>query len=293
MKKLSVPLNASDSAVQEWLRKKKVQASPAPASVLVEDPISHSPQELEELWAEGAYLSWLGGPALDTGAWPQRKDGQPLVHVASISLETLVGSQAFEISDTPVRVPPEHTLPSHGVLEVFHDLSTYGYSREDQEEGAWLVRIVTAESRLPLAHNAEALEIAPEPFTRHVLPYDSFTLPAAADLPLDDAEFERYQEALLDYNLSWQIQRGIEKTHYEVPTSHVYGHSSRGLAPVAELLSSALECTASELVLIAEFESWVCFPGWFADAGSLEVWTTQETLASGSLTKVWCLIRTD
>lgn len=293
MDKLSAPLHSSDVSVQKWLMGKNISALPASATVLVEDSITQDSQELEKLWAEGAYLNWLGGPALGIGSWPLRKDGQPLVHIASISLETLVGSQALEISDAPVKAPPPHTLPSHGVLEIFHDLSTYGYSKKDKETGAWLVRIVHGESRPPLIQNLETHELVPEAFFRHVLPYDSFTLPATGDLPLSDAEFERYEEVLQDYNLSWQTQRGVDPKHYEIPTSHIYGHSSRGLAPVADFLSSALDCNASELVLIAEFESWVCFPGWFADAGSLEVWIDKASLSSGEISKAWCLICTD
>lgn len=293
MDKLSAPLHSSDASIQKWLREKSVSVQHAPATVLAEDPVTQSPHELEALWTEGAYLSWFGGPALDAGPWPCRKDGQPLVHIASISLETLAGSAALEMLDTQVKAPPLHLLPNHGTLEIFHDLSTYGYSKKDKEAGAWLVRIVHGGSTLPLVQNPKALELAPETFFRHVLPYDSFTLPASADLSLHDAEFETYEKVLHDYNLSWQAQRGIEQKHYEVPTSHVYGHSSRGLTPVADFLASALNCTTSELVLLAEFESWVCFPGWFADTGSLEIWIDKTGLSSGELSKAWCLIRTD
>lgn len=84
---------------------KKVTVSSQPATLLVEDQITQSESELEELWADGAYVSWLGGPAIGAGEWPHRDDGQPLIHIASISLEFLIGSSEFEISDISVRRP--------------------------------------------------------------------------------------------------------------------------------------------------------------------------------------------
>ena len=293
MENLKAPINAADSVVKEWVHQKKVAVSSQPATLLVEDQITQSESELEELWADGAYVSWLGGPAIGAGEWPHRDDGQPLIHIASISLELLIGSSAFEISDISVRRPPQDTLPSNGVLEIFHDLESFGYDDGDRASGSWLVRVVPSEERVALVNNQSALERVPEAYFKHVIPYEGFTLPSSADLNLSELEFEAYEGVLVDYNLSWQVQRGVDKPHYEAPTSHIYGHSSRGVRPVSSFLSSVLDCDESDLILIAEFESWIGFPGWFGDAGSLEVWISRGSLKACDFSAAWCMIRTD
>lgn len=156
------------------------------------------------------------------------------------------------------------------------------------------MRYLPAEPRLPLVSNPVAEERAAEPVFRPVVPWSSFSLPAAADLSPSQAEFEAHQGLMADMNVSWQVQRGLDASRFEEgPTSHLYGFSSRGLAPVAGLLTLALECEVDELVLLAEFEGWEAFPGWFGDAGCLEVWMRRADLARVDFSQAWCLMRTD
>lgn len=156
------------------------------------------------------------------------------------------------------------------------------------------MRYLPAEPRLPLVSNPVAEERAPEPVFRPVVPWSSFSLPAASDLSLSQAEFEAHQGLVADVNVSWQVQRGLGGSRFEEgPTSHLYGFSSRGLAPVAGLLTEALGCEAEDLVLLAEFEGWEAFPGWFGDVGCLEVWMRRADLARADFSKAWCLMRTD
>lgn len=293
MKKLQAPIHADDSLITEWIASYKLSLQYVPATLLCEDNLPTSITELEDLWLDGACVSWFGGPATSAEPWPHRGDGTPLAHIASISLETLIGSTAFGPGDTPARKPPEPLLPHEGLLEIFHDLETYGYESGDGQKGAWHLRYLAGSPRTTFEDNQDAQERLPKPYFQHVIPYGGFTLPSAYDLELGRAEYERYEQVLEDYNLSWLTQRGTQNPHYEIPTSHVYGHSSRGLKPVSEFLASNLVCSPSDLVLLAEFESWVCFPGWFGDAGSLEVWITRQDLEKGRFSRGWCLIRTD
>lgn len=288
MEELRAPLHAADSLVEQWLTEGGYRQGFAPACVLVECSL-YSRQELEQLWAQGAWMSWLGGPALDAGAWPSGADGRPLVHLATLTLE-----EANLDHDPAHRQPPHELLPASGFLEIFHDLETWGWEPANRQSGGWLVRYLPAEPRLPLVSNPVAEERAAEPVFRPVVPWSSFSLPAASDLSLSQAEFEAYQALVADVNVSWQVQRGLRGSRFEEgTTSHLYGFSSRGLAPVAGLLVEALGCETEDLVLLAEFEGWEAFPGWFGDAGCLEVWMRRTDLAGADFSKAWCLIRTD
>ena len=293
MRQLQAPIHSADPLITEWITSYKLSIQHAPATLLCEDTLPTSITELQDLWRDGACVSWLGGPATSAEPWPHRQDRTPLAHIASISLETLIGSTAFGGGDTPSRRPPQTLLPHQGLLEIFHDLESYGYEPEDGTQGAWYIRLVPAHIRPDFENHPQAQERLPAPFFQHLITYEGFTLPAIHDLDLTSNESERYQQALSDYNLSWLTQRCINNPHYEIPTSHIYGHSSRGLSPVSQLLANNLDCQPSDLILLAEFESWVNFPGWFGDAGSLEIWITRQDLAEGRLSRAWCLVRTD
>ena len=138
------PITMTWAAVSPRLR-----ALPVDASFLVED-IAWSPvftpqsfragrKEPDRSWGPGSDVAWLGGPAVPPlDAWPRRTDGVPLAHVMSVSLV------ALEWDEDARRAWADHRggLPEDGVLEVFHDLETYGTEPGDRDLGAWLVRWV-------------------------------------------------------------------------------------------------------------------------------------------------------
>ena len=64
-------------------------------------------------------------------------------------------------------------LPTDGVLEVFHDLRTFGYDAADRDTGAWMVRWVVDPAR------TELVEPPPEADTPSAAILDSQTVRTA------------------------------------------------------------------------------------------------------------------
>lgn len=108
MEELPAPLHAADDLVEQWLAERGYGQGFAVSCVLAECSL-YSRQELEEFRMEGAWLCWLGGPALDAGVWPSGADGRPLVHLATLTLE-----EASMSHDPAHRRPLRELLPATG-----------------------------------------------------------------------------------------------------------------------------------------------------------------------------------
>src|SRR6185312_637953 len=176
------PIHGPYGQVEKWLKAAgaaDLLAEAVYAPVLSEQSFEPGDAELREVWAEGAWISWLGGPAVaPMQEWPRRADGRALAHVAAVHLADVdaavdaEGKAAWPVSGL------REGLPKEGVLEVFHDLESFGYGSEDGQSGAWLVRWVEDPDRAGLI-DAPLDFVPPSGVCQVVMPLPGFTLPAA------------------------------------------------------------------------------------------------------------------
>jgi len=304
------PIHGTYPAALDWLHEQDgtqwqddLHYSPA----FSEQSFDPGEEELREVWPTGAQVSWFGGAAVDVGAWPHAGDGTPLTHVATIDLAGLDGALDRAGKATWPAEQLQEGLPRMGILQVFHDRRTVGYDPRVRAQGAWAV-IVSHDPAYPTGgHSPDptgkrpALIEPPEPgntpsqLCQLALPFSSFALPSAPDLPAQKAgDFERLQELTADLHLAWMAQRGLGGDE-AIPTTHAYGYSSRGHhAATLDILPEVLPLTHGDRYrLILEVEGRALLEGWFGDAGSLEVWMRQSDLDAGAFENAWCLIRTD
>lgn len=296
---VQAPLHGPFGQIEAWLH-----SGPAGAEHLL-DEVAWSPvlsdqsfdpgeEELRELWTTGGWVSWLGGPAAaPLERWPRRADGTALAHVLTLDLADLNGT--LDAQGKAVWPGLREGLPTSGVLEVFHDLQSFGYEAEEGSSGAWLVRWVEDPDRNDFVRPPADLD-APGPVCQPVIALPGFTLPPAADRaggPLQAAiTAEGLEEAL---RRAWLVQRFGSSKGLPIPVSHVYGHSQHGEVNARELLGKLVPLTrpGDEHRLILDLESWTSLAGWFGDAGSLEVWIRASDLSARRFDNAWCLIRTD
>lgn len=296
---VEAPLHGPWGQIQAWL-----QAGPPEAQRLLEQvafsPVlsdqSFSPgdEELRELWGTGGWVSWLGGPAAaPLDRWPRTVDGTALAHVLTLDLADLSG--VVDDQGKTVWLGLREGLPTDGVLEVFHDLRTFGYDATDRDTGAWVVRWVADPARTELVEPPPEAD-TPSAVCQVVLALPGFTLPPAADAaggPEED--FETAQALEESLQRAWLAQRTGSTQGHPIPASHVYGHSQHGEIHARALLAKVLPLSVpgDEHRLVLDLESWTALEGWFGDAGNLEVWMRGSDLESRRFDHAWCLIRTD
>jgi hypothetical protein len=294
------PIHGTYPAALDWLQEQggtqwqdRLRYSP----VFSEQSFEPGEEELREVWPSGVQVCWFGGPAVDVGAWPHAADGTPLTHVTTIDLAGLDGAIDRAGKATWSAEQLREGLPRTGILQVFHDLRTFGYDPGDRAQGAWVV-IVTPDA--PSGQRPELVDApgpgnTPNRVCQLALPFSSFALPSPLDIsPQKAGDFHGLGELTEALQLAWMTQRGIGG-HYAIPTTHAYGYSSHGHhAATLDILPDVLPLTAGdECRLILEIEGWTVLEGWFGDAGSLEVWMRQSDLDAGAFQNAWCLIRID
>ena len=289
------PITMTWAAVSPWLRD-----LPVDASFLAED-IAWSPvftpqsfhagrREVEQYWGPGATVTWLGGPAVPPlEAWPRRADGAPLAHVMSVVLADL------EWDEDARRAWPEHRggLPEDGVLEVFHDLETYGFGSGDRDVGAWLVRWVAEPDTSGLVDPPADLT-TPSDACQAGMFLPGWSTRSPMDVAYGaDGRFEAAQLVTAEFQRAWAFQRaGHAHGGPEVPVTHVYGHSQEGTAEALRVLRSVLPVEdGDEHRLVLDIEGWTTLDGWFGDGGTLEVWMRASDLGQRRFDRAWCLIR--
>jgi hypothetical protein len=290
------PINMTWPAVEQWLADRPFDTSFVARDVawsptFTSQSFTRGRSGLEELWATGGEVSWLGGPAaLPLQAWPRRPDGYPLAHVLTLSLHNV--DNVFE--EQYKEAFPEHRqgLPATGVLEVFHDLQTYGWEPEDRESGAWLVRWVGKPERSGFA------EIPDDVDTPTEVCQPGLILPGwSLRSPMDFAGSERFEpaEELTEaFQRTWLLQQTGSHAEEPIPVTHVYGHSQNGSAQAIGILEHALPLDdGDDYRMILDVESWTHLAGWFGDAAPLEVWMRESDLSSCRFDEAWCIIRTD
>ncbi len=253
--------------------------------------------ELREVWPDGAWISWFGGPAVSPlTLWPRRTDGKPLAHVAAIHLGDLDATTDAVGKNGWPEGQLREGLPVEGVLEVFHDLESFGYDPEEGAAGGWLVRWVPEPDTSAFVDAPEDVDL-PSEVCQLVLPLPGFTLPSADDAVSGPSDhFERAEALELSLQQGWLSQRtaGSPKG-IPIPFSHAYGHSQHSrITAVEEILPNVLPLEpGDEYRLVLDIESWTALAGWFGDAGNLEVWMRESDLQEQAFDRAWCLSRTE
>lgn len=296
----AAPIHGPYGQVEKWLvAADAVELLPDAvySPVFSEQSFEPGEAELRDVWPDGVWISWFGGPAVSPlPAWPRRRDGKPLAHVAAIHLGDLnATTDAVGKSGWPAGQLREG-LPVEGVLEVFHDLESFGYEPEEGTADGWHVRWVPEPDRTALVE-APADGDLPSEVCQLVLSTPGFTLPAAADaVSGPSARFERADALETSLQRGWLSQRteGSAKGT-PIPFSHAYGHGHHGwIAAAVEVLPNVLPLEpGDEYRLVLDIESWTALEGWFGDAGNLEVWMRESDLRERAFDRAWCLIRTD
>lgn len=238
-----------------------------------------------------------GGPAANLeGDWPRRPDGVPLAHIATFDLNDAENL----LSDESLRDWADHTfnrgLPDCGLLQVFHDLETYGDEPEDRLARGWLVQWadVGPEVRLDLIDGPDDLDL-PSETCQALYAHPGISVPSSSDF-LGRADFDEVEHIYSAWNQAWAVQRFDKPRGQEhVPFTHLYGHSHSGDdIAVLDILPKVLPLTAEgdRYRLIADIESWTALDGWFGDVGHLEVWMRDSDLVARAFDQAWCIIRT-
>lgn len=292
-REFTVPIHGPYGNIEQWLTSAgapELLAEARYSPVFSEQSFEPGEQELRDLWPDGAWMSWFGGPAVSPlPEWPRRPDGTALAHVAAIHLGDLNSVVDAEGKAAWPAGSLREGLPTSGVLEVFHDGETFGY--EPGDSGAWLVRWADS-TRGELIDPPPGVDPLP---CQVVMPMPGFTLPAAADAVCGSHDRFALAESLeLEYQQCWRYQRTLSWGE-PIPVSHAYGHSHRGhINAVKQILPGVLPLDgADEYRLILDLKSRTALAGRFGDAGNLEVWMRESDLAARRFDHAWCLIRTD
>jgi hypothetical protein len=296
---VDAPLHGPWGQIQAWLQSgppgaERLLEQVAFSPVLSDQSFAPGDAELREFWSTGGWVSWLGGPAAaPLDEWPRAADGTALAHVLTLDLADLSG--VIDEQGKVVWPGLREGLPTEGLLEVFHDLRSFGYDATDGGAGAWAVRWVAEPERTELVQPPEGVDTS-SAACQLVLALPGFTLPPAADTAGGpEKEFETAQALEESVRRAWLAQRTGSTKGHSIPVSHVYGHSQHGEIHARALLAEVLPLSVpgDEHRLVLDLESWTALEGWFGDAGSLEVWMRGSDLESRRFDHAWCLIRTD
>lgn len=265
------------------------------------------------------WLTWFGGHPLtltaDPGEWPRTSAGRPLHHVLQVDLasEKLnLRAELFNLTG----------LPSEGILQLFHDLETYG-NPEDQGSGAWHLRWVEHDPE-----DDDDLELQAPPSDVPVLGDDDYrepmpltllntaivaTVPSVLDVRdhLSETEQDRYMrlEEWLEMRTDDLNVLAPGPIEHDRPSpwdedfepddspSRLGGFGFVEENPdMGEALEAGLPLSEGDHhVLLVELNTaQLGAPvDWFHGLRPLQVWIRATDLAARDFNQVWCLIRTD
>jgi uncharacterized protein YwqG len=263
--------------------------------------------------------SWFGGrplaPTSDPPSWPMGRNGYPLVHVLQVDLAAERNNQRAEVYDLT-------GLPSTGLLQLFHDLESYGRVEYGEElAGSWSLRVIESQSYNPAKLELQApprpyggvfREFGPVLLNPVVAP----TVPTYLDFPDGfpngfpteaEGRYVRVLEWLESFPDRCNSLReggggdvpspwddGFEPA---APVSRVGGFSAiEGSIDFERELETGLplEPGDSHVLLIEVHSSEVGAPvNWFHGLRPLQVWIRASDLAMSKFDEVWCQIRTD
>lgn len=246
--------------------------------------------------------TWFGGRPLgaDEAQWPRAADGTPLAHVVQVGLR-----------DEYEELPRAVGLPKRGILQIFHDLTTYG-NPEDAEENAWSVRWLDVGSgkKLTVVERPDDLpeEARIDPVPARISPMA--TIPSNLDFneaePEPYARYERIalwleqypydRNAFMAPDLCGDGSPWEEDPWLPEPVSRLggYGYNEYN-SDYDDALREALPLGADdEYVMLADINpAQFTDADWFHGQRHLQVWIRSSDLARRNFDDCWCFIRTD
>lgn len=246
--------------------------------------------------------TWFGGRPLASAGdpWPRSSDGIPLTHVVQVGLD-----------DRYEPVPAALGLPAHGLLQIFHDLHTYG-EPEDAGSDAWRARWVdvdTLDDLTPLEQPDDlptAGRIAPVPGRMSPMA----TVPPVLDFQEETEEelarYERVSTWLEQYPYSRNAFMAPElaggaspwaaKPSLPEPVSRLcgYGYNEYNV-DYAKILDAQLPLSSDdEHVMLADINPALFTDAdWFHGQRHLQVWIRRSDLEARRFDDCWTFIRTD
>jgi hypothetical protein len=263
--------------------------------------------------------SWFGGhplvPRVDPPAWPMARNGRPLVHVLQVDLRAERRNQRPDVYDLT-------GLPSSGLLQLFHDLESYGRGESgDGCTGHWAVRWIESPSD---DRDTLELQAPPRPYAGGIRDFGPVLLnavvapmvPTYLDFPdgfpdgFSSGAEERYVR-VLEWLESFPHHCNVlrEDGGGDVPSPWDEGFEPAGT--VSRLGGfSAIEASAdhqrelesglplqpgdSHVLLVEVHAAEVGAPvTWFHGLRPLQVWIRASDLAALRFDAVWCQIRSD
>ena len=269
------------------------KVAPVPAIALADDGTRDGPDrnlfgaDRSVSYEDAFQCTWVGGvPLGPLESWPRRPDGVPLAHVAQFDCRWALYYQG-DLHESA----KDFELPDTGVLQVFHDLETYGDEPTDRDLNAWQLRYVpTPAGRVAAPDDLEADAQRPQAIAAE---YPWATLPNVFELDLTDdqtAAVLELEELLLEpmQRRSRDDPRGLQPIPYLFGTSrHDHGAGLERLATVRP------EIASDQWRLLFTAPGAGPLAGWFHDEGSLELWIPHKALVDRDFAQAWALIRTD
>ena len=244
--------------------------------------------------------SWFAGSPVveEDQEWPAAEDGFPYVHVVQADLGFMRGD--FGGAE---RIFDDLGIPDSGVLQVFHDLETYGWDAD--EEPGWCVRWVENPTKL----------LDPPPMDRDgyrkprlIEASTAISIPPVEVFAGEGESWERYHQVAMrvEDQLRSPLSQGKfkedkrptawESDHVpEFPTSRIGGFGYHPLTDeIEEVLLKALPLSSAkdEYFLLFDVAGVRHLDGWFGDCGHLQVWIRSSDLKKRNFDDVWCIIRT-
>ncbi|MFC5730986.1 MULTISPECIES: DUF1963 domain-containing protein [Nocardioides] len=254
--------------------------------------------------------SWFcGRPAVPGDVsgweWPTRSDGAPLTHVVQVDLASEVlnqGEDHFALTG----------LPGDGVIQLFHDLETFGWDTTDDTTAwhvAWHPIPAGEEVDLEVAEGGPLDAVPAFPINPQLLA----TVPSPLDLTdASDEEWTRFERArqwleqsAYEMNLMADDHRG-RLTPWDDDYEPLPPISRMGGFGHAETNKELLDVLDQQLPLTGDDDHVLLFDvnplaitetdaliNWFHGRRHLEVWMRRSDLDSRRFDHVWCVIRTD
>jgi uncharacterized protein YwqG len=253
-------------------------------------------------------LAWFGGQpasAGDEAVWPCDAAGRPLFHVVQVSFaaerDLNQGARRYDTTG----------LPKRGLIQLFHDLETFGEPGDAATE-PWHVRWLDLDAEsipdrllaLPDALDTDRYQPA-IPINADVVP----TIPSPLDFVGSDEECLRYErlyelvEGTPNRRNASGSRAGVRAVtpwdrEYEPvePVSRMGGFGYNESNPdVDDDLAKALPLDEgdSRVLLFDINPEQFTDRDWFHGGRHLQVWIRRSDLSAHRFDDVWCIIRTD
>lgn len=249
--------------------------------------------------------------------WPRNRSGQPLTHVLQVDL-------SYEPYNLRKALFNLTGLPDGGILQLFHDLETYG-NAEDAGSGAWHLRWLAKDAEED-DQDEFVLQLAPQDMPDpgeegywEPMPLALLNTAVVATIPtpldvleqLPPAEHDRYERVHEWLEVRTRHLNVLEPNQDVIDESTPWDDDFDPADPPSRLggfgyveenpdmrrqLEAGLPVADGDhhVLLIELHPAQLGAPlDWFHGLRPLQVWIRASDLAAKKFDQVWCLIRTD